>query len=287
MKKEDSQNEEPDDFPMSPTGGQSGKEYYESYVKAKSLLEKVPNQKDEGNSSNTLWRMFKEVSSQSGDNSVLFRKHCDAKDALTTLWLSNIRSTAKLFISLNNIPQFDGLSPAIMEGIAKLSVDVKNIKMLPKLLSERGIVLIFEEYLPGMKLDGAVFSIAGRNPVVALSLRFPRIDSLWFSLMHELAHISLHFDRLTTPIIDDFDHEDNDLIEKEADKLALNTTISRSDWRNCEAKYDLSNEAVLTFAKRVGVHPAIVAGRLRKELNRYNIFSEIVNSVDVRKVVWG
>ena len=276
-----------DDFPMSPTGGQSGRKYFESYLKTRDLIKQIPSKIKGENDSKTLWKLFKEVNSQSGEKSVLFRKNIDAKDALTTLWLSNIRSNAKFFIEFNQIPEFKGISTEDLTQIAGLSVDVENIKLLPTILSQYGIVLIFEPYLAGMKLDGAVFSVEGRNAVICISLRFPRLDSLWFTLMHELAHVALHFEHLSTPIIDDFDEITEDLIEKEADKLALNSSISRSDWRNCEAKYDLTNEAVYAFSNRVGVHPAIVAGRLRKELNRYNIFSEIVNSVDTRKVVWG
>lgn len=287
MTKTDHNNTRFDDFPMSPTGEQSGRKYFDSYLKTRDLIKQIPNKIKGTDDAKTLWKLFKEVNSQSGEKSVFFRKHIDAKDALTTLWLSNIRSNAKFFIEFNKIPEFKGINPEDLIRIARLSVNVENIKLLPAILAEYGIVLIFEPYLPGMKLDGAVFSVEGRNAVICISLRFPRLDSLWFTLMHELAHIALHFEHLSTPIIDDFDEINEDFIEKEADKLALNSTISRSDWRNCEAKYDLTNEAIYAFSKRIGIHPAIVAGRLRKELNRYNIFSEIVNSVDTRKVVWG
>src|SRR5471030_893569 len=257
MTKTDQNNTDFDDFPMSPTGEQSGRKYFDSYLKTRDLIKQIPNKIKGADDAKTLWRLFKEVSSQSGEKSVFFRKHIDAKDALTTLWLSNIRSTAKFFIEFNKISEFKGINSEDLTRIARLSVDVDNIKLLPAILAEYGIVLIFEPYLPGMKLDGAVFSVEGRNAVICISLRFPRLDSLWFTLMHELAHVALHFEHLSTPIIDDFDEINEDLIEKEADKLALNSTISRSDWRNCEAKYDLTNEAVYAFSKRIGVHPAI------------------------------
>ncbi|MFZ6774831.1 ImmA/IrrE family metallo-endopeptidase [Undibacterium sp. SXout7W] len=286
MTKADIRNFELDDFPMSPVGSQPAQKYYDAFLRAKSLFDQIPAKDKSKNSEAAFLSIFKEVSSQPADQVALFRRHADAKDALTTLWLSKVRSWSKLFVGMNGLPSFNGITSDDMTGIAKLSRDIKSIRQLPHILAERGIVLIYEPYLAGMKLDGAVFALDSGNPVIALSLRYPRLDSLWFTLMHELAHISLHLDLLTTPILDDLDEDSSDLIEKEADRLALNATISRSDWRNCEAKYEFKENAVFSFAARVGVHPAIVAGRLRKELNRYNLFSEIVNAVDVRKVIW-
>lgn len=78
----------------------------------------------------------------------------------------------------------------------------------------------------------------------------------------------------------------DDLKEKQADRLASNSLISRSDWRSSIVKYSSCEKSIKDFAKQVGVHPSIVAGRLQKELNRYDIFSKIVNEVNVRKVLF-
>lgn len=274
-----------DDFPMSPIGSESAQKYYESFLRSSEIFEQIPQK--ERIDKKTFLKVFKEVHSQNPERRALFRKKLDAKDALTTLWISKIKDLAKLFVSFNEVPTFQGISSGELIELAKLSKDDKVIVELPRILAAKGIVLVYEPYIPGMKADGVVFSIESGHPVIALSLRFPRLDSLWFTLMHELAHVALHYERLSTPIVDDLEEHSDDLVEKEADRLALNATISRSDWRNCEAKYDLSEKAVYSFAHKVGVHPAIVAGRLRKELGRYNIFSDIVNSVDVRKVIWG
>lgn len=284
MEKSNKQDFDMDDFPMSPVGSESAQKYYESFLRSSEIFDQIPQK--QRLEARAFLRVFKEVHAQIPERRVLFRKNVDAKDALTALWFSKIEDLAKLFVSFNELPEFQGICSSQMADLAKLSTDVESITRLPMILAEKGIVLIYEPYIPGMKLDGVVFSLESGHPVIALSLRFPRLDSLWFTLMHELAHIALHYDRLSAPIMDDLEEQSEDLVEKEADRLALNATVSRSDWRNCEAKYDLSEKAVNSFAQRVGVHPAIVAGRLRKELNRYNIFSDIVNSVDVRKVIW-
>ena len=33
------------------------------------------------------------------------------------------------------------------------------------------------------------------NPVIGLTLRHDRLDNFWFTLMHQLAHIVLHYNR--------------------------------------------------------------------------------------------
>jgi len=46
--------------------------------------------------------------------------------------------------------------------------------------------------LPGVRLDGAALRTAGGRLVVGLTLRDPRLESFWFTLMHLVAHIFLH-----------------------------------------------------------------------------------------------
>jgi HTH-type transcriptional regulator/antitoxin HigA len=92
---------------------------------------------------------------------------------------------------------------------------------------------------------------------------------------------------LKTPIIDDFDNEEQKASDTEiqANRLAKNSLVSRDQWRNCSIRCT-SPELVVEFADSVGIHPAIVAGLLRKELNRYDMYSRIVNQVDTRELVF-
>ena len=50
-------------------------------------------------------------------------------------------------------------------------------------------------HLPGTYLDGAAMLSAFSQPVVALTLRYDRLDNFWFVLFHELAHVFLHLRR--------------------------------------------------------------------------------------------
>lgn len=278
-------NAEFEDFPLSPCGSVSAVEFYESFLKSEELANSLPQKELRRVSDLAFCNFLQEIHSARSASPALFRKRGDANQALTMLWLSRVREIAQLFVTLNEVPNFSGLTSEDLSKLSKLSMDIANLPKLAGILFELGIVLIYERSIPGMKLDGAVFNLGTDRPIIALSLRYSRLDNFWFTLMHELAHVSLHYDKLCVPILDDLEEMPINIIEKQADRLSSNSLVSRSDWRSCNARYDLSAESINDFAAQVQVHPSIVAGRLQKELKRYDIFSKIVNAVDVRKVL--
>ena len=87
-------------------------------------------------------------------------------------------------------------------------------------------------------------------------------------------------------VFDFFDQEDarcNDNLEKQADHFAVEKLIPASEWINSLAPYLASEEAVTIDAEKLGVHPAIVAGRIRKEREDFQLLSALVSrdKVDV------
>ena len=67
-----------------------------------------------------------------------------------------------------------------------------------------------------MSADGAVFHPSTGHPVIAMSLRFPRLGYFWFTLLHELAHLVLHADQLKEPVFFDVEGEEKDRAERAA-----------------------------------------------------------------------
>lgn len=275
-----------DEFPVSSYGSDSAQHFYEAYLKSKQLAAELPKRKISGSEQEHFYALFREVQSSQTLGNALFRRTSDAKEALSTLWISRIRQLAQAFIATaENVPMFAGLDQDYLSEFCKLSANVDNLAILRDVLLQKGIVLIFERSLPGMKADGAVFRLVTGNPVVALSLRYARLDNFWFTLLHELAHVILHYETLNEPILDDLDESPAILIEKQADKLAGDSLIPRHVWRTCEAIAHPSDTNVVAFARKVGIHPAIVAGKVRRELNRHTLFTAILNEVNVRKVL--
>jgi HTH-type transcriptional regulator/antitoxin HigA len=152
------------------------------------------------------------------------------------------------------------------------------------LLAERGITLVIERHLPGTYLDGAAMLSAFSQPVVALTLRYDRLDNFWFVLFHELAHVFLHLTQgLRFDFFDEEEGDTTDRIEQEADDFALNTLIPASAWEQCLSRFVLTEEAVLTDAENLGIDASIIAGRIRKERNDYTLLTRLVGQDAVRK----
>lgn len=229
------------------------------------------------------YRLFREITSTNAN--CLYRKRDDASDAIVCLWLSRVKHIASWFIATNSLKPFDGISKDELRELAQMSQDEKAILKLESILMAKGIVLVIEPSIESLKLDGCVYVNETGHAVVALSLRFNRLDNFWFTLMHELAHLVMHSDKLETPILENLEEKATDLIEKQADKLAGNTLIPKSEWRTCKAKISFSEGDVLDFAQKLNIHPAIVAGRIRKETDHYDRLSKIVNKHDVRGIL--
>jgi len=162
-------------------------------------------------------------------------------------------------------------------------------------LASRGIVLIAEPQVPGLKIDGAAFIVDGR-PVIGLTLRTDTVDNFWFTLMHELAHVSLHFstglavgfyDQTDQEIQTDQEKKSVDEQEKEADRFASNLLIPEERWRRSTARIAKSASVIERFAEELGIHPAIVFGRIRKERGEWSLFANKIGRNTVKKLFLG
>ena len=268
-----------DDFFADSTFSSYDMKLSELFLQYCDYMDKLPptTKKDESFDS---WKYFSEIA----QSKTLFKKKDDAPIALTVHWLSLVREQANIIALKNNIRNLDFTEDNLFE-LSHESADVKRLPLIKEILLKHGIILIYQESIPGMKLDGASFLLDGKIPVIGMTLRYSRLDNFWFVLFHELSHIILHYDKLQTPIFDDLDEESEEELEMEANGLALNSLIPRYKWRTCDLHYNANEANVFSFAKELNIHPAIVAGRYQKEKNKYSVFSNIVNSVKTREIL--
>jgi HTH-type transcriptional regulator/antitoxin HigA len=154
-----------------------------------------------------------------------------------------------------------------LEKLKVMLADEADIRSIPKVLADAGIKLLIVEPLPQSKIDGVSFWVKG-IPVIALSLRFDRIDSFWYTLMHEMGHIK-NEDGLTnnsivldTDLFDEYT-EDNPY-EIKADEFAVNFLVPQKELNNFIIRVQplYSKSKIILFAKRHEVHPGIVVGQL-------------------------
>ncbi len=145
----------------------------------------------------------------------------------------------------------------------------KEARHLPKVLSEYGIRFLIVEPIPGAKIDGAAFWIK-EEPVIALSIRYDRIDGFWFTLMHEFAHVC-HGDGLSvdTDLIDNtkgiVGRLAESVAERRADARAAHSLIPHDEMESFIRRVGplYSRERVIQFAHRVKIHPGIIVGQLQ------------------------
>jgi HTH-type transcriptional regulator / antitoxin HigA len=170
-----------------------------------------------------------------------------------------------------------------LSDLVNLTRDAQGPRKARDLLNKNGIALVIEKHLSGTYLDGAAMLSPMGHPVVALTLRYDRLDNFWFVLFHELGHVFLHlFSALRLDFFDEEDNGSNDGIEREADKFALDCLIPEAAWKQCLSRFALSSEAVLIDAEKLGIDPSIIAGRIRKERGNYQVLNELIGSGTVR-----
>ena len=193
-----------------------------------------------------------------------------------------------LGLANENPPQADyqsgAVTPEFMQEIAHLSVSEDGPRRAQERLAEHGIALVVERHLPRTHLDGAALRLQDGRPVIGLTLRYDRIDNFWFSLMHELAHVGLHMDNgEDEPFIDDLSLNVTDPLENQADRHAQDALIPPEIWESNPVRERATVLAVYDLAQEVGVHPAVIAGRVRHERGNYRLLSQLVGSGKVRR----
>jgi HTH-type transcriptional regulator/antitoxin HigA len=175
------------------------------------------------------------------------------------------------------------LSNSTLASIVRISREDKWAGEIKRHLSKLGIALVIMPHLPETYVDGASLRRKDRAPVIALTLRHNRIDNFWFVLLHELFHVARHFIKDDVAFFDDLDIEGTDEHEREADQGAQDALIPPALWRELSTRSYITAQDIEDVAARAEIHPAIVAGRIRRETGDYRRHSSLVGNGEVRK----
>ena len=175
------------------------------------------------------------------------------------------------------------ITPEFLRHVAQLSTADKGPLVAREYLAQHGISLVIEPHLPRTHLDGAAMLSHSGTPVVGLTLRFDRLDNFWFVLLHELVHIGYHLEGGSVRFYDDLETEPGrDPREEEADALAREALIPEAVWRQSPARVWPAPEAAEKLAADLGIHPAIVAGRIQHEQKNFKLLHQMVGREEVR-----
>jgi HTH-type transcriptional regulator/antitoxin HigA len=162
----------------------------------------------------------------------------------------------------------DAKAKSELPSLHALTVSEHEVRNVPVVLAKMGIRLVIVKHLQGTHIDGAAFWLDKDSPVIALSLRFGRIDNFWFTLCHECMHV-IHRDSwsIDTDLVGPDRRSDSDVpeFERRANKEASNFLIpsNRLDSFIARHRPRFSKVNIIRFANILQIHPGIVVGQLQ------------------------
>jgi len=191
-----------------------------------------------------------------------------------TAWLAHVRLVA----SKRSVAAFDqhALATLAAEVPRALVAGPAALSSLESMLAECGVILVFSEGLKGGKLDGAVTFLRDGRPVIALTARGDRFDSLVFTLLHESAHLTLEHLTPDQSSIIEYDIADvaTDPVEIEANECAHHWLFP-----NGFEIESTSLPKIVAAADEFGVHPSIVLGQVQRSRHNWSLHRRLIPKV--------
>jgi HTH-type transcriptional regulator / antitoxin HigA len=188
----------------------------------------------------------------------------DERNDLRWAWLFRAQELAAAAYSL---PYSEANLKKALAKLRALLVAPEELRQVPTILAEAGVRFVVVEFLPGAKIDGAAFWL-NDTPVIALSIRFDRVNNFWFVLRHEIEHILNRDSKVTIDVeLTERLQNKGELPPEEvrANAAAAEFLIPKSELDSfiMRVRPLYSEQRILLFAKRIGVHPGIVVGQLQ------------------------
>jgi HTH-type transcriptional regulator / antitoxin HigA len=206
-----------------------------------------------------------------------------SEDWVLLSWKAQVTRRAERLVDKDRLT-YRPLDLAWLKQLVALSKNESGPIQAQTLLHDHGIILLIERNIPGMEVDGAAF-LVDSIPVIGLTLRRDAVDNFWFTLMHEVAHVILHYRTgLASGFFDDIEHVDVDEFEQEANKFASDLLVPEEQWSRSPARIAKTPAPIENLARQLNIAPAIIYGRIRYERKNYAIFSDKIGRSTVRKL---
>ena len=138
------------------------------------------------------------------------------------------------------------------------------LPQLQTLFHQAGVAFVLVPAIPKAHVSGVARWLNPHRPLIQLSLYGKTNDKFWFTLFHETAHILLHGKEKKSVYLDDPTKSGTDSVEEQ----------EANDWAGSFLIPDRfapqlaglrSKSDVRDFARVIGIHPAIVVGRLQHD----------------------
>ncbi|KRE28274.1 HigA family addiction module antitoxin [Agromyces sp. Soil535] len=203
---------------------------------------------------------------------------------LTALWirLSEVHASGLLANTATYDPE---KLRAAAVAIPRLTVHNigRAFREVQDLLLGAGVVLVFVPEIPNTRISGVSRWING-TPMIAVTSRYKFLDSLWFTVLHEIAHVLLHPKR-STFIDDGFKaNDDEDSQESAANAFAQDHLIPPAYQDALVSTTTV--DGIRSLAKTLGVNPSVVAGQWAFRTNTWGgPIGRLRKTVDLEEVL--
>lgn len=198
-------------------------------------------------------------------------------------WLARVIQKSREKKQYLGVFREDVLSSNFLKELAQMSWSERGPLMAIEYLEKNGIAVVIEPPLSGTLLDGAALKDADGTPIIGLTLRYDRLDNFWFTLLHEVAHLWKHVNS-EDAFLDDLNSSSEDRREAEANRLAAEAFVPRLIWKRSDAYLSPSKETIDALSRELRIHPAVIVGRLRREMGNYSLFQDLIGQNEVRKL---
>lgn len=216
-------------------------------------------------------------------SSVAARKSTSYQDGHSPAQRAWIQRVLNLGSDLS-LPKFsrEKLKGAVEQLRAALGTS-EGVEQVSSILADAGVAFVVVKHLTGTRIDGACIHTE-KAPIIAVSLRYGRIDHFWFVLMHEVGHLMNNQEAIDENLIgarsDDDERPDEEIA---ADLFSASMLVAQDRLQAFveERGSAIDLPDIRQFAQETGVHPAIVIGQLQhRGLVGYNRFRREL--IDIR-----
>ena len=148
---------------------------------------------------------------------------------------------------------------------------------------ENGIVIVYNKQLKNTAVQGIAKWINPTKTLIALSDRRKRVDTFWFTFMHELGH--LLYGRKKDFYIESDDNTFMQNEEEIANNFAKRKLVNKRQYDELLKHIIISEDMrtdILDFSEKNNIAPDIVVGLLEHDLEKYDskVFNQFIRKLE-------
>lgn len=203
------------------------------------------------------------------------------------LWLKLCEEQIYIQNDLESFPEFNHRKFVAQLDILKLLLNTSDYKLafknVKRFLNENGIGLVLYEAIPTAKIRGAT-TFYDDKPMIYLSIRHKRIDSVYFAIVHEIFHL-VNKDYEKSTYVLSYEEDEKELISNQD---ARNFFIANSSLKQFKKQGKPTEESIRIFANEQGVTIDVVLGFLQRDnfidYSEFNYLRTYIRELKIKDV---